>query len=170
MKPGGLLNPLGWALAALAWLACGLGWAAPARPLLLGAEAVYPLGAYAGLLDDPGGALDLAGAAKADMEGRFRPLGAGSQSLGYRPGATWARFAIANPTAGVAERWLHVNWLFQQSYILYLADASGRVERMEGGTRIPIASRLALFPVRLEPGQSKTAYLRVAHRSRFPFV
>ncbi len=158
------------AIGLLVWLAWSLAAAASGAAVELRAEVQQPLGAYIGLLDDPAGALDFPAVARADAEGRFRPLTLSATSLGHRPGATWLRFALANPTAVPQERWLHVDWIFQQSYILYLSDAEGHAERMESGTRIsiarrPLASRLMLFPVRLEPGQSKTAYLRISGRA-----
>jgi signal transduction histidine kinase/CheY-like chemotaxis protein len=155
-------------LVCLAWSFAGVASDAVFR---LGGEGRQPLGAYLGLFEDTAGALDLAGAMAAYAAGKFQPSPSSVPNLGHRPGATWVRFSLANPTASPQERWLEVNWVFQQSYVLYLVDdAGGHHERMESGARIPIAerplpSRRMLFPVRLEPGEHKTAYLRIAGRS-----
>jgi signal transduction histidine kinase len=159
-----------WIVGLFAWLAWGFADASPDTVLRLGGEGRQPLSAYLGLLGDPAGTLDLAGAMAAYAAGKFQPSLSPASSLGYRPGATWVHFSLANPTAAPQERWLEVNWVLQQSYVLYLVDAEGHRERMESGARIPIAerplpSRRMLFPVRLEPGEYKTAYLRIAGRA-----
>lgn len=157
----------------LVWLSvwwCGPALGGPGGAVVLGAESQQALGAYLGLLDDPAGTLDLAAVQRADAAGKFRPAPPNAFSLGHLRGATWVRFVLANPGAERQERWLHVNWINQQSYILYLDGGRGTVERMESGARIaipqrPLASRLVLFPFRLEPGATQTAYLRIAGRA-----
>jgi signal transduction histidine kinase len=154
-----------WLLALSLWLASGL--ARAAEPVAIEGTSPQSLSGYIDVLDDPEGELGLEAVRQADAAGAFRRLHSRLVSLGYREGATWVRFTLVNRGATVLERWLDVNWVFQQSYKLFLIDGQGRIECMETGARIPISerplvSRQLLFPFRLESGESKVAYLRIA--------
>jgi signal transduction histidine kinase/CheY-like chemotaxis protein len=158
----------------LAGLIAGLVWSlasAAQEAVPAGAEPRQPLGAYLGLLDDPGGTLDLAAALNAARAGKFRALPGATSGLGHhRSGALWAQFTLFNPAPVSQNLWLEANRPFQPSYTLYLVDAQGRHESMDSGARMPVGerplpSRHILFPVRLEPGERKTALLRVAGRA-----
>lgn len=125
---------------------------------------------HLGLLDDPTGRLQLDQIRQADVEGRFRAPPSDTPALGYHAGATWVRFAVRNDAGSSLYRWLDVNWLFQQSYTLYLINRQGGAAVFESGSRIPVnarpvPSRRILFPLLLEAGEEKVAYLRIAGRA-----
>lgn len=129
----------------------------------LGAAPRQALGDVLGLFYDPSGQLDLA-----EVQTReFQPLPSSAPNLGIREGATWARFVLVNAGPKSEERWLNVIWTARQTYTLYLVDGEGHSQRLENGVSLPIAerplaSRRILFPIRLAPGERKTAYLRCA--------
>ncbi len=139
-------------------------------PLALSEEGHQPLGKELTLLDDAGGTMDIEAVRAADAVGGFRPVSADVPGLGYRPGATWVRFAIANPTSTRQERWLEYARSMHDSCILYRIAPDGAVLRLDNGARVPVserplASRNILFPLTLDAGEVQTVYLRLASRT-----
>lgn len=160
------LHDWAWALVAL-FIANAGALAADTAPVAFGAFDRQPLAPFVDILRDPSGGLDLTVVRARDMAGDFRHVTSSAEGRGFIGGATWARFVVANPNRLALERWLEVGYLFQQSYTLYIVAADGKTEKMESGTLIaaahrPLASRHVLFPLRLEPGERKTVYLRVS--------
>lgn len=121
------------------------------------------------LLRDPQAVMTIDDARSADQAARFQALDLAGERRGFLDGATWVRFSIHNPASTSRERWFEVGYPFQQSYRVFVVAGDGSVERMESGTMVsaerrPLASRRVLFPLRLEPGERKTVFLRVAGR------
>lgn len=167
-----------WLAARLAMLFC-LAWlltvgpvaAAMTAPLVLGEAGKQTLGGHFSLYLDESGALDLAAVRRADSEGRFKPQHTAAINLGYVRGAGWLRVVLHNPSPIEETRWLKQSFPFQQSSILFLVHADGGVTRMDNGMQVPIAERALpnreiLFPLRLEAGETATAYLRLSSNSQ----
>ncbi|MBL8491478.1 MAG: response regulator, partial [Rhodocyclaceae bacterium] len=82
----------------------------------------------------------------------------------------WVRFALTNPEPTPQFRWLRQQWVFQQSVVLFLRAPDGSTTRLANGAEVPlqdrpVRSRLLLFPVALEPGETREFYLRLSGRS-----
>ena len=72
-----------------------------AEPVPLpGATDGIPLGRYAEVLEDPGGALRLAEIASAEYQGKFARAGQDAPNFGYTYSAHWLRFALPRDDAG----------------------------------------------------------------------
>lgn len=155
-----------------AWLAAALlaATAAAAAPVAVDSAAKLPLATRVEVLADPGATMDIEAVRRARQEGRFSPLVQAHPSLGYREGATWAHFSLANPTALRQERWLEIRGPYQESCILYLETADGSFAAMASGAIVPVAARplpshQLLFPVALESGRTADIYLRFVTRT-----
>lgn len=128
-----------------------------------------PLAHSIELLRDPQAAMTLDDVRSAAQATRFQALDVAGERRGFLDGATWVRFSIHNPTSASRVRWFEVGYPFQQSYRAFVVAEDGSVERMDSGTMVsadqrPLASRRILFPLRLEAGESRTVFLRVAGR------
>lgn len=155
-----------------AWLAAVLlaATAVAAAPVAVDTATKLPLAAQVEVLADPGAAMDIEAVRRARQEGRFAPLAQAHPSLGYRAGATWAHFSLANPTAQRQERWLEVRGAYQESCTLHVDTGTGGIAIMASGAVVPVAERplpahQLLFPVVLEPGQTADLYLRFRTRT-----
>jgi two-component system, sensor histidine kinase LadS len=149
---------------------CWTATASATVPITLGEEGHQPLGRQLALLDDPAGTMDIDAVRAADAAGGFRPVSAEVQGLGYRPGATWVRIAMLNPTSARQERWLEFARPMHNSAILHRVASDGTVLRLDNGARVPVAerplaSRNILFPLTLDAGEMQTVYLRLASRT-----
>lgn len=139
-------------------------------PLNLGEDGHQPLGDHIALLEDSSGSMDFEAVRAADVAGSFHPISADIPSLGYRPGATWVRFTIANATSTGQERWLEFARPMHNSCTLYRVSADGAVLRLDSGARVPISERplpshSILFPLIFSAGETQTVYLRLASRT-----
>jgi signal transduction histidine kinase len=157
------------------WLLCWLWvlWTVPhpalAQPaLVLGTAPHIEVAPYAGLYLDTTGQLDLNEVAA--MPERFAPLASRAPGLGYHGGRYWVRFVVRNDGPTRQERWLTFEWPFQESVRLHLLDAQGQGPRMYNGSSVPVSerpvpSRQIMFPLTLEAGEARTAYLSIEGRA-----
>ena len=159
---------LRWLWGTLSLLAaCGMALAEPVKPLIVGVEQKYPLGGHFTLFHDHSGAMRLDKVEAAYQEGNFKPAAAAAPGLGFHDGAWWVRFEMHNVTSQTQERWLELDWPFQQSANLYLQSDDEQVLFLRNGAAVPIAdrpmpTRQILYPVTLEPGAWATGYLRLS--------
>ena len=128
------------------------------------------LGHFLHLLQDESGQLSQAQIATLDAKGAMHHPKVKVPSLGFQPGATWARFDLRNASSAPQTRWLFFNWSFLQHYNLYLTGADGETRLMRSGSSVsieqrPLASRYVLFPLELRAGETVRAYLQIAGKA-----
>jgi signal transduction histidine kinase/DNA-binding NarL/FixJ family response regulator len=156
-----------WAGLALGWVGSLVVAAPSALPILIDDAPRVSFAGHLSVLEDPAGTLDLAAVRVADSAERFRSITAGNFNFGFPEGAVWLRFSVANPTPEAQERWLALDNSLLASAILFLVDGDGAVTTMTNGASVPVerrplASGRILFPLVLDAGQTRTAYLRVS--------
>jgi signal transduction histidine kinase len=154
----------------LCWLwALWISQAALAQPaLMIGTAPYIQVAPHAGLYLDTTGRLDVAQVAA--MPERFAPLASRAPGLGYHSGRVWVRFVVRNDGTSRQERWLTFDWPFQESVQLHLLDAQGQGPRLDSGSSVPVSerpvlSRRIIFPLALEAGEQRTAYLSIGGRA-----
>ncbi len=161
--PGGLL--LAASLAIAAGAGGGTAWAGTvvvpsgAADLELDRHAVYFL--------DGSGALGIEEVVSAGE--RFRPLG-GRRSFGYTRAAIWLRADLANPSAEARDLLLVYEFPLVERIDVWVDRRGGR-EHHRGGLAVPIPRRDIVLrgdghrlPLRLDPGERVTAWLRADMR------
>jgi diguanylate cyclase len=102
----------------------------------------------------------------ADYESRFTPAGEAVPNFGITEAAVWARFAVFNPTDAMQHRLLSFNFPLAGHIRFYYPERGGGFGRMEAGIAVPrseslIPHRYYVFPLRVEPRERITCYLRV---------
>lgn len=117
---------------------------------------------------DPQGNLDIA--AVAATPEHFVPVTAQSLSHGFDPRPRWLRLSLRNPGPSPLSRWLEIGHARLESAQLYERDGNGQWQVQTSGLRVPMAERplpgpTALFPLTLQPGETRTLYLRVQSQS-----
>lgn len=145
---------------------------APAQDqvVAVGSEDRHSLSGSVQFLEDAGGELKYEDIVLPAQQARFRPAhksGPGA-NFGLTSAAIWLRVQV-RPEAGTAP-----DWLLELAYPpldrveLYVPDADGSgYQWLLAGDLMPFASRIVahrnhVLPVRLEPGATKTLYLRLA--------
>ncbi len=133
---------------------------------LSGNENGVALPAYHDMLEDKSGALRPEDLADAERAGRFIKVDRTPLNLGYSKSAFWLRAVLVNPTKKEISPWLEVGSPRLQKVSLYLLR-QGRWQHFEGGSGQPfdlrpVKYRQSVFPFRLAPGESITAYIRIA--------
>ena len=117
---------------------------------------------------DQDGGLDITAVAAAPE--RFAQVAARTLSQGFDPRPRWLRFSIRNPGTTALTRWLEIGHARLESARLYTLEGDGRWQVQASGLVVPMALRplpgpTALFPLTLEPGETRTLYVRVQSRS-----
>ena len=112
--------------------------------------------------------------AAAMRDGRYRPAGGDSLTLGFRPEVLWVRLTLHNPADAAIERWLHIEPERLERVSLFLPTTGG-YRRVENGLQIavaqrPVPARNLAFPLRIEAGETLTLYLRVQSRTRLSLL
>jgi PAS domain S-box-containing protein len=143
---------------------------AQGQPVSVGPGDRYDLSHSVEFLEDAEGALKYEDLVQPSQQARFRPVqqsGSGA-NFGLTNSAIWLRVKLW------AEPGSTPDWLLELAYPpldrveLYLPDADGSGYRwLLGGDLMPFASRIVahrnhVLPVRLEPGATRTLYLRLA--------
>ena len=133
-------------------------------------SAQVALAPFTGYYHDPGGRLDLPGAERARVEGRFRLLPGGNSSFGFQRGAYWFHFAARNADADTP-RWLLVQGFALSDRIdVYTHSDDGGARHQRGGDNLPFDSRAIRyrhpnFWIDLPVGQRVDVYVRVQSQS-----
>ncbi|MDG9924304.1 MULTISPECIES: hybrid sensor histidine kinase/response regulator [unclassified Pseudomonas] len=117
---------------------------------------------------DQDGSLDIA-AVVASPE-HFVPVTAQTQTHGFDPRPRWLRLNLRNPGPIAISRWLEIGHARLESAKLYMRDGDGPWQVLASGLRVPMAARPlpgpnALFPLTLQPGETRTFYLRIQTQS-----
>lgn len=129
------------------------------------------LGRWTEVLEDASGQADIQQVSSAAMASAFRPLGEPTLNAGYSRSAFWMKIDLAYVPSASQH---HADWLLELAYPpmdhvdVYLIDADGELQlAWKTGDMLPFSSRQIrqnnyLFELPLKPGQSMTAYVRVA--------
>ncbi len=136
----------------------------PLRPAMDGQQ-VTP---WARLLCDPSGKLTIDQVQQPPYAGRFQPFAQGRTHLGVGNGAWWLRLEVKNTTP---EKRL---WLLQPTHPqfdwaeMYFFPQGGSPTSLRLGDHAPFEARpipfqTAVFPIRLDSGQSGRVYIRLAY-------
>lgn len=117
---------------------------------------------------DPQGNLDIATVAATPEH--FVPVTAQTLSHGFDPRQRWLRLSLRNPGPTPLSRWLEIGHARLESAQLYTRDGDGPWQVLASGLTVPMAARplpgpTALFPLTLQPGETRTFYLRVQSQS-----
>ncbi len=112
--------------------------------------------------------------AAAMRDGRYRPAGGDSLTLGFLAEVLWVRLTLHNPADAAIERWLHLEPERLERVSLFLPTTDG-YQRVENGLQIavaqrPVPARSLAFPLRIEAGDTITLYLRVQSRTRLSLL
>jgi two-component system, sensor histidine kinase LadS len=150
--------------------------AAHAEPVPLpGASEAVPVGRYADMLEDPGGALRLADVRAPDIAGRFARIGNDTPNFGYTHSAFWLRFALPRDTAQLLVPMLVLEIRFPSIDSIELhvpyRGAAGTEYRVQRGGDLErwdareVKHRNHVFRVPTEGLANAPAYLRVRTQS-----
>jgi signal transduction histidine kinase len=128
------------------------------------------LGHAAQVFEDVSGESTISEVSAPGMSSRFRTLHSGSFNAGYSSSAFWLKIDLLYLPKDVTA---HRDWMVELAYPpldyvdFYLPDTIGTQHlAWQTGDMLPFSSRQIkqnnyLFEVELEPGQSKTVYLRI---------
>lgn len=128
------------------------------------------LGRAVQVFEDVSGEATISDVSSAAMAGSFQPLDGDNLNVGFSSSAFWLRIKLLYLPMDVTA---HRDWLVELAYPqmdyvdFYLPDTLGNQHlAWQTGDMLPFSSRQIkqnnyLFEVSLEPGQSKTVYLRV---------
>ncbi|WP_129211994.1 hybrid sensor histidine kinase/response regulator [Crenobacter cavernae] len=153
----------------LAFCLC-LGWslvAHAAMPFVLtGNENGRALQPFVERMEDPGRRATLA---EVLAHGRFAPAMPAQLTPGFSRSAFWLRARLSNPAPHPRTVWIEAGSARLQEISLYQREA-GRWRVEEAGTLQPFAKRpldtsTPVFPVTLEPGETRQIVWRVASRT-----
>lgn len=100
---------------------------------------------------------------------RFRQ-GRAQDYFGIYSGTLWVRLTLRNTSREPLSRWLVVDNCLQEYVTLYQPQTDGSFAVTRSGARIPVADRsipsaTIVFPVDMQPGQTKSVYLAVRGRA-----
>jgi signal transduction histidine kinase len=131
---------------------------------------VLSLGRHVELLEDPTGVLTVDDLATADVASRFTASTSDAPSFGFGPSVYWARLVIESRLATPETRLLVLEHALTQRvdvHVIPLQSAGAQPLKYSAGSAIrisarPFRHRNGVFPLRLEPGQSATVYVRIA--------
>jgi len=101
---------------------------------------------------------------------RFEPATPKKLARGFTHAAFWLRVSLVNPAAAPVERLLEAGHRRLERVAFYQSAAGGGWSRSETGLAVPLAERPyasadPVLPLRLEPGETRTIYVRVAART-----
>ena len=101
--------------------------------------------------------------------GRFRQ-GRAQEYFGIHSGTLWVRLTLRNTSRGTLSRWLVVDNCLQEYVALYQPQTGGSFTVTRSGARVPVADRSVpsatiVFPVDLQPGETKSVYLAIRGRA-----
>ena len=153
----------------LPWLALWRGAPAAALPAV-GLDAThgeYAIGSYVEYLEDPQRRWTIDDVVRAPLADHFARRPDSSLNLGLTDSAYWLRFALRNDTTEPARWFLCVDWALNDELDLYAPGSDGAFVVRHAGDARPfgareIAYRQPLFLVALEPGATRTFFVRVA--------
>ena len=128
------------------------------------------LGQFLDHLEDEAGQWTIDEVTSPELSGRFAPAGSRSINLGFTQSAHWLRFRLATPAGEAAEWLLEIDRPLIDYMELHLPDGAGGYFTKRAGRLYPFAQREVLhrnfvFRIPIEPGDSRTYYLRLQSKS-----
>jgi signal transduction histidine kinase/CheY-like chemotaxis protein len=144
-------------LALLVFLFAGMASAMPLAPLDRD-ELRLSLGPYAGILEDPGGRLDIDRLLRTE-ERVFQPARGAYPNLGKSLSAWWLKVRLHNSRAHALDGFVEIAYPLLDDIQVYLVTPDAGVQRQVGGDsqpfgERPVAVRNFWFPTRIPPGDS----------------
>nr|WP_229262320.1 diguanylate cyclase [Duganella guangzhouensis] len=143
---------------------CGPAWAlAPASALDVNAmpSGAQSLTAYATVLEDPAGALDLDGARARAAD--FRSTGQADEafSFGYTRSTYWLRVELYNPGEQALARMFEISNARLSDIRFYYRDHEHHTGSARPYASRPYPNRYYVFPIELAPHERQVIYVRV---------
>lgn len=122
------------------------------------------------VLRDADGRLDLTGAQRAFLAGRFQPPAGDDLAFSYTQDAIWLTVAVSNASGQPLERYLEVGPPRLEDVRLYLPQPGGGLNEIRNGLHVPVVARLIpsrqiVVPLVLPPHSAQRFYLRIASRN-----
>ena len=124
----------------------------------------YELGTHLALLEDATGAMTIEQVASGDSNPLFEQSKVRTPNFGYTRSVWWARVTLENATVAQHDWMLEVAYAPLDRIDLFRLEGSD-FHQITVGDQFPFANRpmayrFFLFPLRIEPGQRTTVYLR----------
>ncbi len=136
-----------------------------APALLVDGGAQYSATGHLQLLPDPNGKLAIDDVRSGEPAAAFRPPLDSTPNLGFDRPVHWFRLRVDNRLKQPETYYLEVGYPLLDSVVLYIDTTDGLTRYQAGDREVfaarPVSARTFLFPLRLEPGESQTLYLRV---------
>jgi diguanylate cyclase (GGDEF)-like protein len=137
------------------------------RSVVLGGDEslqIDSLSPIIGLLEDPGGALDVTAVSTEPVAGQFVSGATEKTNIGFSRSAWWVRFGVINASNEHRRVYLRQGYPLIDSVEVYAPGKNGwkryaTGDRTPFGTR-PVAHRDFLFPLDLAPGSQSIVYAR----------
>lgn len=131
----------------------------------------YSLAGKMELLLDDGGSLTLDQILAPEIDHRFKTFERETPSFGFYRGALWIRFTVKNNGMKPGRHFLELGFPLLDNITLYSPEKNGTYSRQTTGYAHPFQSRKVshrnfLFPIRTDPGEQKTFYLRITSKDR----
>lgn len=138
---------------------------AGAPALVVDGAAQYSAAAHLQSLPDPDGALAIDDIRSAEHSAAFGPTLDATPNLGFDRPVHWFRLRVDSRLKQAETYYLEVRYPLLDSVVLYIDTPDGLTRYQTGDREVfatrPVSARTFLFPLRLEPGESQTLYLRV---------
>jgi signal transduction histidine kinase/CheY-like chemotaxis protein/predicted Ser/Thr protein kinase len=161
------MRPAGLAFFLLTALAAHHAWALQ-TVTLSGERDRHPLSHRLEYLEDPDGQLGLSDVLDPERAGKFRPTTQRIPNFGLTSSVYWVRFQVSNQTRAKSRWILELDWVIVDLVDLFVptSDAKGGYTRLQSGNQRPFSIRPAehpkpTFPLLLQPGQTRTYYMRL---------
>ncbi|MDQ3233393.1 MAG: hypothetical protein M3Q07_16365 [Pseudobdellovibrionaceae bacterium] len=134
-----------------------------------GFTAMHP---YARVIKDDSSRIMIDELIEGRHENRWQPLDE-SASFGFYEGTVWVRFTVHNPSPLPLKSFLQIDCAILSDITLYEVADHRVLREKVGGLKYPgrpnydVNNRIPTYVLALDPGQTKTIYLRAA--SSYPF-
>jgi diguanylate cyclase (GGDEF)-like protein len=143
--------------------------AASSEPLVLENKPSYDLAGYMETLSDPTNQLTVQQAA--DQKDWTGTIQGQTPNLGFTRATIWLRFSLANQTDTARKFYVSFEYPVTHSVTFYTKDRHGIFNEEHTGSGIPASANIVpdrhfVFPLTIDPGETKMVYLRVQSAAR----
>ena len=126
---------------------------------------VYSLGRHLDILEDRTGKLGISDIRQPETETLFQTSTFDAPGFGFTSSAYWARTTITSRLDAPATYYFELKYPILDHVEFYIPDDNGRLKKFISGDNHPFSTRplnytYFVFPVTLQPDQSKTCYMR----------
>lgn len=139
--------------------------AMPAPVVITPDQGAYPLARHLDLLEDTSRALTISDIVSPKNLARFVPPATDTPGFGFTSSAVWVRFSVNNSLSYRVEYFLEVKYPLLDHIDFYTPTGAGGFTVVKAGDNISFAQRFIkhknnIFPIKLDPGEQKTFFLR----------